>query len=219
MPYKLSPSAINLFLECPRCFWLDKHDKWKRPAGIFPSLPSGMDRILKEHFDKFRDAGKLPPEICENSHCKHLKIFGETKEEKELITVWRNNFKGIRYTDSEGNVLFGAVDNILKDKETLIVLDYKTRGFPVKEDTHTHYQNQMDTYNFLLRKNGYETEDYTFLLFYIPSKVLETGEVVFDTTLVKIKTNPKSAEKVFKNALKCLEGNEPEEKCEWCGKA
>ena len=52
MPYKLSPSTLNLMKECPRCFWLAQHKVWKRPAGIFPSLPSGMDKILKVHFDK-----------------------------------------------------------------------------------------------------------------------------------------------------------------------
>jgi hypothetical protein len=218
--YKLSPSAINLFLECPRCFWLDKHGIWKRPASIFPSLPSGMDRILKNHFDTFASNKTLPPEICTHEHCKELILFGSSSEEKELLDNWRNNFKGIRYTNSEGHTLFGAVDNILKlitkDTETLIVLDYKTRGFPVKEDTHTHYQNQMDTYNFLLRKNGYNTADYTFLLFYIPHHVTQTGEVIFETTLKKITTNPDNAEKCFNNAIKCLDGEVPEVKCVWC---
>ncbi len=53
MAFKLSPSSLNLMQDCPRCFWLTQHKVWKRPAGIFPSLPSGMDRILKIHFDKF----------------------------------------------------------------------------------------------------------------------------------------------------------------------
>jgi len=50
--YKISPSTINLMLECPRCFWLQIVKNIKRPAGIFPSLPSGMDKILKVHFDE-----------------------------------------------------------------------------------------------------------------------------------------------------------------------
>lgn len=218
MGYKLSPSAVNLFLECPRCFWLDKHNVWKRPAGIFPSLPSGMDNILKKHFDRFRDKGLLPPEICENNHCNGTKLFGETEEEKELLKSWQSNFKGIRWEDKKGNIWHGAVDNILKKGNKLIVLDYKTRGFPLKEDTHEHYVFQMETYNFLLRKNGYKTADYTFLLFYIPSEVSETGEVIFDTTLKKIKTNPDNAEKIYKKAIKCLENECPQETCQWCEK-
>jgi len=72
MEFRLSPSALNLMKECPRCFWLAQHKVWKRPAGIFPSLPSGMDKILKIHFDKFRDKGQLPPELCENGECQNL---------------------------------------------------------------------------------------------------------------------------------------------------
>ncbi|MBI4154738.1 PD-(D/E)XK nuclease family protein [Candidatus Woesearchaeota archaeon] len=211
--FKLSPTPINLFLECPRCFWLDKHKVWKRPSGIFPSLPSGMDRILKNHFDKFRDKGKLPPELCNKDHCKDMKLFND----ETLLKSWRNNLKGIRWTDEKGNILFGAVDNILVKGKKLIVLDYKTRGYALKEDTADHYQNQLDIYNFLLRKNGFETEDFAFLLFYVPKEVLETGEVIFDTELVKRKIDIKNAEKLFNEAIKLLNEDCPKENCEWCG--
>src|SRR3989344_4003512 len=148
--------------ECPRCFWLDKHGVWKRPSGVFPSLPSGMDRILKTHFDKFRDKGKLPPELCDNHNCKDMKLFND----KELLRIWQSNLKGIRWKDEQGNIFYGAVDNVLVKEKKLIVLDYKTRGYALKEDTAEHYQNQLDIYNFLLRKEGYDTEDYALLLFY-----------------------------------------------------
>ena len=150
MPYKLSPSTLNLMKECPRCFWLKFNKNIKRPDTIFPSLPSGMDKILKVHFDSFMEKGKLPPELKDcNDDCK---LF----DDKELLKVWRSNFKGIQWKDKD-NVLRGAVDNILVKKGKLIVLDYKTRGYPLKEDTHKHYQNQLDIYNLLLRKNNYQT--------------------------------------------------------------
>src|SRR3989344_2646762 len=185
MTFKLSPSSLSLMDECPRCFWLDKHKVWKRPASIFPSLPSGMDGILKKHFDRFMAKGELPPEIKDHHHTKSLKLFDNV----ELLKIWRNNLKGIRWEDDKGNVIFGAVDNVLMKGKKLIVLDYKTRGFPVKDDTAEHYQNQLDIYNFLLRKNGYETEDYAFLLFYYPKEVKETGEVIFDTMLARREIN------------------------------
>ncbi len=198
--------------ECPRCFWLDKHDVWKRPAGIFPSLPSGMDKILKEHFNRFMAKGQLPPELCNNGHCENMKLF----DNHELLAIWRSNFKGIVYTDKDGNILRGAVDNILMKGKKLIVLDYKTRGYALKEDTADHYQDQLDIYNFLLRKNDYDTEDYAFLLFYMPKEVLEDGKVVFNTDLVKMKVDVKNAESIFKKAIKLLNGKCPEKKCEWC---
>ena len=212
MTFKLSPSALNLMKECPRCFWLTQHGVWKRPAGIFPSLPSGMDKILKIHFDKFRQRKELPPELCKNGECSDMKLFSD----EEKLQIWRNNFKGISWMDKEGNILHGAVDNLLVRGKKIIVLDYKTRGYALKEDTHEHYQHQLDIYNFLLRKNGYETEDFAFLLFYIPKEVISTGEVIFDTTLKKMKINVKNAEKLFKKAIELLNSDCPEKSCEWC---
>ena len=212
MVYKLSPSSLNLMIDCPRCFWLTQHKVWKRPASIFPSLPSGMDSILKKHFDRFMEKDKLPPELCFHHHCTGLKLF----DNKDLMKVWRSNLKGISWADKDGNMLHGAVDNILVNGKKLIVLDYKTRGFPLKEDTHEHYQNQLDIYNFLLRKNGYETEDYAFLLFYHPKEVLEDGNVVFNTDLKKMKVDIKNAEKIFKKAVELLNRECPDKSCVWC---
>ena len=211
--FKLSPSAINLMKECPRCFWLHQHKIWKRPAGIFPSLPSGMDRILKIHFDKFRGKGELPPELCDHNHCQDMKLF----EDEELLKIWQNNWKGVSWTDEKGNELHGAVDNILVKGKKLIVLDYKTRGYPLKEDTAEHYRLQQNIYNFLLRKNNYETEDYFFLLFYVPKEVTKTGEVIFDTELVKMDVDVEMAGEAWKKALKLLNGDCPKDGCDWCG--
>lgn len=210
--YKLSPSSLNLMEECPRCFWLALHKVWKRPQAGFPSLPAGMDNILKKHFDRFMEKGVLPPELCDSKECIGIKLF----DDKELLRIWRNARKGIEWTDKDGNVLHGAIDNIMVRGKRLIALDYKTRGYPCKDDTAEKYQDQLDIYNFLLRKNGYETEDYAFLLFYVPKEVLPTGEVIFDTTLVKMKVNVKNAEKLFRKAIGLLEKECPREGCAWC---
>jgi len=211
MAYKFSPSSLSLLKDCPRCFWLKFNKNIKRPDTIFPSLPSGMDKILKVHFDFFMRKGELPPELSE---LKGYKLF----DDKELLKIWRSNFKGIQWTDKNGNLYRGAVDNILVKGKKLVVLDYKTRGYPLKEDTHTHYQDQMDIYNFLLRKNDYETEEYTYLIFYHPHKVEENGHVCFNTDIIKIKADVKNAEKIFKKALKVLEGELPvaSEGCGFC---
>ena len=212
MTYKFSPSSLSLLKDCPRCFWLHFNKNIKRPDSIFPSLPSGMDKVLKEHFDRFMKKGELPPEL--------QKLNGEVKlfNNEELLKVWRSNFKGIQWTDKKGNLIHGAIDNLLQKKNKLIVLDYKTRGFPLKEDTHKHYQDQMDIYNFLLRKNGYATEDYTYLLFYHPHQVEENGHVCFNTDLVKIKVDIENAEKIFKKAVQVLENDIPasSEECGFC---
>jgi len=216
MTYKLSPSSINLMLECPRCFWLALVEGVKRPNGPFPSLPSGMDRILKEHFDRFMERHELPPELREEDCVNGCSLFYD----KEKLKVWRSNFKGIQYIDKKSGVMLrGAVDNLLLKGKKLIVLDYKTRGFPLKDDTHEHYRTQMDLYNFLLRKNNYETEDYAYLLFYYPNKVTETGEVIFDTNLIKMQTSPERGESIFQQAIQILQSNsppKPAKECSFC---
>ena len=214
MSYKFSPSSLKLLKECPRCFWLHFNKEIKRPTGIFPSLPSGMDRILKEHFDRFMKKGLLPPEL--------QKLNGEVKlfDNKVLLTRWRDNFAGIQWTDEYKNMLRGAVDNILVKGNKLIVLDYKTRGYPLKEDTADYAQDQLDIYNFLLRKNGYETEDYAYLLFYHPNCVHENGNVDFHAELIKMKISIKNAESILNNAITLLKDDMPKSDkdcgfCEW----
>ena len=216
MNYKLSPSSLSLLKECPRCFWLQMVKRIRRPASIFPSLPSGMDHILKEHFDRFMEKGELAPELCDNHECKGLKLF----DDKEKLTIWRNNFKGIQYLDKKSGILLrGAIDNLLVKGKKFIVLDYKTRGYELKDDTHEHYQDQLDIYNFLLRKNGHETEDYAYLLFYYPNKVLENGDVAFHTKLIKMPISVKNAENILNRAANVLEGEMPEsgKECGFCG--
>lgn len=212
MAYKFSPSSLSLLKDCPLCFWLCFNKGIKRPETIFPSLPSGMDGVLKRHFDFFMEKGELPPELQQLNG--DVTLFNDV----ELLKIWRNNRQGIQWTDNKENLFRGAIDNILQKGKKLIVLDYKTRGFPLKEDTAAHYQDQMDIYNFLIRKNGYETEDYAYLLFYHPNKVNEKGDVLFHTDLVKMKIDMHNAEKIFKNAVDILEGEMPScfEECGFC---
>lgn len=212
MPYKLSSHSLNLFKDCQRCFWLTQHKKWQRPESPFPSLPSGMDSILKLYFDKFARKDDLPLELKKYSEFKDIKLFNDLKKLEE----WRNNLKGISWKDENGNELMGAVDNVLVSGEKLIVLDYKTRGFPLRETNNPHYEDQMNIYNFLLRKNGFETENFSYLLYYIPDEVIENGVILFSTFLKKVNSYPEKAEKLFIDAIQLLNGPYPKHVCNWC---
>ncbi len=59
---KLSPSSLNLFLECPRCFWLRFNKGITRPETPASTMPLGMDLTLKNYYDAVRKDG-LPPEL------------------------------------------------------------------------------------------------------------------------------------------------------------
>ena len=62
-PFKLSRSKIDLFLECPRCFYFDRRLGVGRPPGFPFALNSAVDHLLKLEFDIHRKDGTKHPLI------------------------------------------------------------------------------------------------------------------------------------------------------------
>ncbi|MFA5767610.1 MAG: hypothetical protein WC919_06835 [Candidatus Paceibacterota bacterium] len=62
-PFKLSRSKIDLFLDCPRCFYYDRRLGVGRPPGYPFSLNSAVDALLKQEFDVHRANGTKHPLI------------------------------------------------------------------------------------------------------------------------------------------------------------
>ena len=53
-PFKLSRSKIELFLNCPKCFYLDRRLGVGQPPGFPFALNSAVDTLLKKEFDIHR---------------------------------------------------------------------------------------------------------------------------------------------------------------------
>ena len=211
MPHTLSPSSLSLFKECPRCFWLHLNQGIRRPTSIYPSLPYGIDKGLKERSNYYRERAKLPPELRKLG--KEMVLF-----DHPLLGLWRNTLQGIQWKDTPGNILRGAVDDVLQCRDKLMVLEYVTRGFPLKEETLSYYQDQLDIYTFLLHKNNYTVEDHAYVLFYYPKGVNWRGDVWFHKELHQVPISLSHAEQLFKNALDILKQDlpPPSAKCEFC---
>ncbi len=208
---RLSASSLGLMLDCPRCFWLKVVKKIDRPSGPFPSLPGGIDAVMKKHFDVYRSKG-LPPELVG-------KVDGKLFDDIELIDKWRNWRTGLSVTDQEHNIkLVAAFDDLLVNDGKFIPFDVKTKGWQPKTDAKDHYQHQLDVYAYVLSKNGYEVEDYAYLAFYHPEIANGDGSIKFVTTVVKVSTKLDHAEKMIADAVKIIEGKEskPSEKCGFC---
>lgn len=216
----LSPSSIGIFKECPRCFWLAKNRKIDRPDTIFPSLPGGIDRVVKEHYDRFRKAGAVPDIFLDHP----IKLF----QDQLKLNAWRNWRSGLKVI-GQGWDLGGAVDDLCAtDFGTFVVADYKTKGSePKGEDDESHrkyYGGQFNSYGLMLRENGYKPEPYGFLIYFWPIIVegAETSGVVsvkFGTKLVKIPVDPDAALKDCEDAYDCACSGtipEPGEGCEFC---
>lgn len=224
---KLSPSTLNLFLECSRCFWFEKVKGIKRPRGIFPSLPGGMDRVIKTHFDGFREKKTLPPELVASPpHGTVGRDFDGIRlfEDQAELDLWRSWKTGLEYRDSDGSILSGALDDLLVKDGQYIPFDYKTKGSVTTEaDAIKYYQNQLDCYALLLHENKMPQAGYAFLLYYSPKSVGEQGNVLFELQALKIPTDPERARTTFRNAVALLKGPVPAtsgqcEYCTWLGK-
>jgi len=211
--YKLSPTALNLFKDCPRCFWLDKNENLRRPRGIFPTLPGGMDLVIKKYFDKYRAQGKLPPEI-------EGKVKGALFSDAPLLEKWRSwRLTNLRYEDKLLNAsLSGALDDCLAEGDFYIPIDYKTRGYELTYDPAKYYQTQLDCYCLILESSGYKTKSLSYLIYYWPLEICTQNMVKFNVTSYEIKTDIKAAQKIFENAINLLRADIPQESanCEYC---
>ncbi len=210
----LSYSSLSLFVECPRCFWLEKVRGIGRPETIFPSLPGGMDGVIKKYFDRFRSTGELPPEL-------KGRMKGGLFQDQEVLDGWRDWRRGLRYTDKDaGATLMGALDDCLEHDGCYMPLDYKTRGYPVKEDTPSYYQDQLNIYTLLLQENGYQPNKLGYLVFYHPLEQGDGGRITFHMHPVSRVTDPERARALFRNAVSLLRSSicpPASQACGFCG--
>ena len=194
--YAFSPSALGIFKDCKRCFWHQMKDGLRRPDGITPSLPSGMDWILKDHFDSYQGTNELPPSLA---MLEGMSLF----DDREKLKVWQNNYVGIN-TRVGQDLVRGAVDYMLQQKTddgvVLSVIDFKTRGWPLKQDSVDRYQFQLGLYNWMLQQNGFKTTEHGYLLYIDPASAIEpqialnkTDSVLYDFILKKNKITRETA--------------------------
>src|SRR3989344_1894940 len=119
-PFKVSRSKIDLFLECPRCFYLDRRLGVGRPPGFPFTINSAIDFLLKKEFDIHRANGTKHP-LIEKYNVDAIPVAHEKLDE------WRENFKGIQFHHKPTNLIItGAIDDLWQDsKGNYIVVDYK----------------------------------------------------------------------------------------------
>lgn len=177
----------------------------KRPPPYPYALNSAVDTLLKEEFDVYRKRGEAHPLLLVNN------IQANLFSNQKLLDQWRDNFSGIRYYDKElGATLFGAVDDVLEFQDgKLAPLDYKSTGSKVA-NVYDRFQLQLDTYTFLLEKNGYKTPRKGYLAFYIVDK--DKGfidRLPFRKEIHQIETNPSDVYEIFKDAVQILKNNNP----------
>lgn len=96
----------------------------------------------------------MPPEL-------KGKVEGKLYDDLAKMDLWRNQFKGIRWEDEKGNILFGAIDDCLFDEKTksFIIIDFKTYGGR-RISSNIQYSHEL---HLLIRSSG-EPSNFTFIL-------------------------------------------------------
>ena len=220
--WKLSRSKIDFFFECPRCFYLDNVLGTKRPS--FPSfnLNIAVDELFKKEFDVHRK-DQTPHPIFDEYDLDAIPF------EHEKMDEWRDPFVGITYTHKPtGLTISGGVDDIwINSDEKLIIADYKSTSKAERIEKlgdspwEQQYTRQLGVYRWLLEKNGFAVNETGYLVYANASKDEPSfgNQLIFETTLVPVKTEIDWIEPTLEKIKVCLEQKDLPgigEKCEFC---
>jgi hypothetical protein len=221
--WKLSRSKIDLFTECPLCFFIDNRLGVARPKMPSFNLNIAVDTLLKKEFDIHRVGKSAHPLM------KQYGVDAIPFQHKD-IESWRENFVGIQYVhEGTGMTISGAVDDVWVDpKGKLIIVDYKATSKEGKletlEDTswEGQYKRQIEVYQWLFRKKGFEVSDTGYFVYVNGKKDKEAfdGRLEFDITLISHKGEDSWVEKRILEIKECLDSNEPplpNASCTYCG--
>jgi CRISPR/Cas system-associated exonuclease Cas4 (RecB family) len=220
-PYPLSRSKIELFLECPRCFYLDRRLGIARPPGFPFSLNAAVDTLMKKEFDIHRVAHESHPLMAQYG-------IDAIPVEDSQLEEWRNNFKGIRYHHKATNLLlFGAIDDLWQNPQgEYIIVDYKATSKNERIDSlnkkwQDSYKRQMEIYQWLFRQNDYPVSDTGYFVYCngITDREAFDAKLEFDLTIIPYKGDTSWLESTIKDIHECLESDEipaPSLDCDYC---
>lgn len=162
--YKLSRSKIELFMQCPRCFWLDARLKIKRPDGPPFQINKAIDELFKKEFDSYRVKGEPHPLMTDNQ-------IKAVPMQHDSLDTWRHNFTGVATLHEPTNLhIFGAVDDLWVDElGQVLVVDYKATAkaseVSLDAEWQISYKRQMEIYQWLLRQNGLTVSDTGYFVY------------------------------------------------------
>lgn len=221
--FKVSRSKIDLFMNCPSCFWLDRRLKITRPDSPPFQINKAVDELFKKEFDIFREQAKPHPLMTE------YKIDAIPFVHEDL-NKWRENFVGVQYLHEPTNLMiFGAVDDVwINPAGELIVVDYKAtaKKSEVSLDApwQISYKRQMEVYQWLLRRNGFEVNPTGYFV-YTNGRLDLDGffdKVEFRTKVISYKGNDDWVEPTILKIKETLESNTMPKRspdCEYCSYA
>ncbi len=180
-PFRISRSKMELFLECPRCFYLDRKLGLKRPEGPGFTLNDAVDHLLKNEFDLLRKNGQ-----------KHLLMdeyhIDAVPFSHPDLPEWRDDhhhFIGASIIHKKTNLeICGIIDDLwINSKGELHIVDYKTtstsKKITLEDEYKQDYKKQVEWYQWIFRQKGFKVSNTAYFVFANGLK----GERIFDGKL------------------------------------
>lgn len=220
-PFTLSRTKIELFIQCPRCFYLDARRGVPRPKGPPFALNSAVDLLLKKEFDIHRAGATQHP---------LMKIYGidAVPFKHERLEEWRDALKrGVSTLHKPTNLFVrGGIDDVWQSRDgELIVVDYKATSkegkITLDDEWKIQYKRQIEIYQWLFRQNGFNVSNTGYFV-YVNGKTDKKsfdGKLEFDVAVIPYEGSDNWIENTLVETKKCLLKNEipePNMDCEYC---
>ncbi|MCL5006765.1 MAG: PD-(D/E)XK nuclease family protein [Patescibacteria group bacterium] len=220
-PLTLSRTKVDLFVQCPRCFYLDRRLGVSRPSLPGFSLNNAVDALLKKEFDLHRAAGSSHP---------LMKIYGidAVPYRHPDLNEWRNSLSGgIGYFDKETNLFIrGGVDDVWVNKDgELHVVDYKSTAkngkVSIEGEYQKGYKRQVEIYQWLFLQNGFKVSPIAYFVYCNGRTDREAfdGKLEFSVEVIPYAGTTSWIPGVLKEIKSCLLKEDPPPPaptCEYC---
>jgi len=213
----LSRTKVELFLNCPRCFWLDQIAKVPQPSGFPLNLNNAVDQLLKNEFDQFRGGSAVPPRLARQG-------LAFVPADHPELGAWRQNFRGVRVQHADtGLTVFGAIDDLWVDPHGVYyVVDYKatSKSDEVNLDAawQLSYKRQVEFYQWLLRRRGLRISDTAWFVYANGIRDDDPFDDVlrFRTKLLAYEGNDAWVQPALARIAQCLQAQHPPEAAPDC---
>lgn len=227
-PFSISRSKIDLFLECPRCFYLDRKIGLGRPSMPGFSLNSAVDALLKNEFDLLRKNGE--------KHELMIKYgIDAIPFNHPDLPIWRDDvrqYKGISVVhQSTGLEICGIIDDVwINKKNELLIVDYKSTStsaeISLDDEYKQGYKKQMEVYQWIFKRKGFSVNDTGYFVYANAGKnrAKFDARLEFDLQIIPYRGNTDWIEPTIVAIKKCLDdadmphSNPDCEYCEYRGK-
>lgn len=222
-PFRLSRGKIDLFLECPRCFYLDRRLGLGRPSMPGFSLNSAVDVLLKNEFDLLRKE-KKPHALMEKYGIEAVPY------DHPDLPIWRDDvhqFVGASTLHKPTNLeICGIIDDVwINPKKQLIIVDYKSTStkeeISLEDEYKQGYKKQMEVYQWIFLQNSFPVNPVGYFVYANATKERDRfdARLEFEMQIIAHTGDTSWVEPTIFEMKKCLDSDElpgPGEECEYC---